>query len=298
MKLSMGAWSFSFGPFAANPKPLDEIARRLAAAGFDGIELSGHPPHVTLDRYSTAESRAQLRRLLSDLGLGISGFSADLTGANPLAVQDRTAYLDLFRRNVELCAEIGSPSIRVDTCGAPGSIADDEYHPTFYRLADLWRDCADAARQAQVPIVWEFEPGFVFNKPSEVLELHERVGHPWFRVLFDTAHAYMCSVAGSRQHGKREVLEGGVAEFLEMLHGAIGAVHVIDSDGSLVGDETSTHVPIGIGRIPWAFLAPRLLAVPHVEWWCADLCFCAEAWELVEDNLKRAKDLLAAARPE
>ncbi|MBI5281739.1 MAG: sugar phosphate isomerase/epimerase [Candidatus Solibacter usitatus] len=298
MKLSMGAWSFSFGPFAAAPKSLDEIARRLAKAGFAGIELSGHPPHVTLDRYATAASRVELRRFLSDLGLGISGFSADLTGANPLAGHDRAAYLDLFRRNVELCAEIGSPSIRVDTFGAPGSIGGDQYHAAFYRLADLWRDCADAARQAQVPMVWEFEPGFVFNKPSEVLELHERVGHPWFRILFDTAHAYMCSVVGSRQHGKREVLEGGVAEFLEMLHSAIGAVHVIDSDGSLVGDETSTHVPIGDGRIPWSFLAPRLLSVPHVEWWCADLCFCAEAWELVEDNLKRVRDVIAAARAE
>jgi sugar phosphate isomerase/epimerase len=296
MKLSMGAWSFSFGPFAAQPKPLDEIAKRLAAAGYDGIELSGYPPHVTLEQYATKESRAELKRFLADLGLGVSGFSPDLTTTNPLVEESRGKYLELFKRTVELCADLGCPSIRVDTFGAPGSVPDEDYHTTFHRLADLWRDCADTARQAQVPMVWEFEPGFLFNKPSEVFELHERVGHPWFQILFDTAHAYMCCVAGARQHGKREVLEGGVAELLEKLHGSIGAIHVIDSDGTLVGDETSTHELVGAGRIAWEHLTPRLLAVPHVGWWCVDLCFRADSWELVEDNLRRVKEQIAKAR--
>ena len=296
MKISMGAWSFAFGPFAANPKSLEEIALRLATAGYDGIELSGFPPHVTPEKYASPTARAELKRYLADLGLGISGYSADICAINPIMAENHTAYVDYFRQLLDLCAELGSPMIRFDTGTAPGSISDDDYHTAFYRLADVWRECAGHARHAGVLMAWEFEPGLIFNKPAEVFELHERVGHPWFQILFDTAHAYMSAVAGVRQHGKKQVLEGGVAEFITLLHGSIGAVHVIDSDGTLYMDETSTHVPLGEGHIPWEFLGPKLLAIPHINWWCADLCFYPNAWELVEENLRAAKAMEAKAR--
>lgn len=296
MKLSMGSWSFAFGPYAADPVPLADIARRLSKAGYDGIELNGYPPHVTLDRYRTGAERAGLRRMLDGLGLGISGYSADLGAHNPASAASRQAYRDEFRQLLELCHDIGSPMIRVDTGIAPGALPDAEYAAGFARLAELWRECAGHARDAGVVMCWEFEPGFIFNKYSEVLEMHERVGHPWFRVLFDTAHAYMSAVAGSRQHGRAEVLEGGVAQMLGGLHDRIGAVHVIDSDGTLFSDETSTHVPLGLGLIDWPALAPRLLAVPRVEWWCLDLCFCAGAWEMVDETLSAARRMIEAAR--
>jgi sugar phosphate isomerase/epimerase len=296
MKLSMGSWSFAFGPFAAAPKPLEEIARKLAAAGYDGIELNGYPPHVTIDRYPNTRARAELKSFLDGLGLGISGYSSDLGAHNPTLPKNRTSYLDEFRRQLELCHDLGCPMIRVDSGTAPGSMPGVEYEACFHRLADLWRDCADAARQAQVVMAWEFEPGFIFNKPSEVLEMHQRVGHPWFRILFDTGHAYMSAVAGSRQHGAPETLEGGVAELLSKLYDTIGAVHVIDSDGTLFSDETSTHVPPGKGLIPWANVVPQLLTLPRIQWWCVDLCFRADAWELVEENLHAARALLQPAQ--
>lgn len=299
MKLSMGSWSFTFGPYSADPKPIEEIARRLAAAGYDGIELNGYPPHVTVEKYPDGRSRAGLKSLLDGLGLGISGYSSDLGAHSPTVPGNRQGYLDEFRRQVELCHDLGCPMIRVDSGTAPGSVPDADYDSSFHRLADLWRECADEARQAQVMMAWEFEPGFIFNKPSEVEEMHARVGHPWFRILFDTAHAYMCAVVGARQHGKTEVLEGGVEELLGRLHHAIGAVHVIDSDGTLFSDETSTHVPLGQGLIPWESVARKLLAVPRIEWWCVDLCFCPNAWEMVEENLNGARALLEKAqRPE
>jgi sugar phosphate isomerase/epimerase len=295
MKISMGAWSFTFGPHAAAPTPLAAICERLARTGYDGIELCGFPPHVSLEAYPGAAERAQLRRLLAGCGLGVSGYSADLTSVNPLVAANRERYVALFRRLLDLCADIGSPSIRIDTVSAPGSLGDEEYHQAFHRLADLWRECAGFARQAGVAIVWEFEPGFVFNKPSEVLALHDRVGHPWFQVLFDTTHAYLCSVIGARQHGHREVLEGGVCEFLDLLKGRIGGAHIIDTDGTLYGDETSMHRPFHAGLIPWRVVIPKMLAVCPVEWWCIDLCFCPDAWDLIAPSLADLKGMIAAA---
>ncbi len=213
---------------------------------------------------------------------------------NPVAEGNKQKYLDLFRRNAQMCVDIGSPAIRVDSLAAPGSIDEKDYQAAFDRLAGVWRDAAGIAQEAGIRLCWEFEPGFVFNKPSEVVAMHQRVGHPNFFVMFDTSHAYMCAVVGARQHPPKEVLPGGVAEFLRKLEGRIGAIHLIDSDGTLHGDETSTHRPFSEGFIDFKALAPRLLAVPNIEWWCIDMCFWAGSWELVESSRAFVADLLGA----
>lgn len=294
MKISWGTWACSFGPYAGQPLQLDEIAVRAAAAGYDGLELSGYPPHVTLDAYATGESRQALRRRLTDLGLGLSGYSPDFSSVNPLAPENRARYLDLFRRHIELAADLASPTMRVDTVGAPGSVEDRDYYPALTRVADIWREGAEEAKQAGVRIVWEFEPGFVFNKYSEVIALHDRVGHPWFQLLFDTSHAYMSGVVGARQQGRKETLDGGVTEYLDRLDGRIGAIHVVDSDGTLLLDETSTHRPLGEGYLVWRKLLPKLASVRNIEWWCLDLSFWDGAADLIETSLVSLKNLMAA----
>lgn len=293
MKISLGSWAFSFGPYADDPIPFDKTVRRLSEAGYDGIEICGFPPHVTLDKYPSAQSRKELVKFLRDNHLGVSGYAADFTSVNPVTEGNKQNYLDLFKRNVQMCVDIGSPSIRVDSIAAPGSIDDRDYRASFDRLADTWRDAAGIAQKAGILLVWEFEPGFAFNKPSEVLTMHQQVGHPNFKLLFDTSHAFMCAVIGARQHGPKEVLPGGVSEFLKKLEGRIGAIHLIDSDGTLHGDETSTHRPFGEGHIDFRALAPQLLAVPNIEWWCIDMCFWAGSWELVESSREFVVELLS-----
>jgi sugar phosphate isomerase/epimerase len=298
MKISLGSWAFSFGPWALDPVPFEVVVKRLSAAGFDGVDVCGFPPHVTLESYATKRSRADLVRFIEDHNLGVSGYSADFYSINPMAEGNETRYLDLLKRNVEMCADIGSPSLRVDTVAAPGSITDGDYEKSFHRMARLWGEGAALAQDAGVRLVWEFEPGFEFNKPDEVIRMHQEVRQANFSVVFDTSHAYMCAVAGARQHGKRDVLHGGVEEFLDKLQGRIGAIHLIDSDGTLHRDETSTHRPFGEGLIDFARLAPKLLAVPNIEWWTIDMCFWARSWELVESSREFVAGLLRRHAPQ
>jgi sugar phosphate isomerase/epimerase len=293
MKISLGSWAFSFGPYAADPIPFEAVAIRLSAAGYDGIDVSGFPPHVTLEKYPARKSRMELVRFLEDHRLGVSGYSADFSAVNPLIKENERQYLDLLRRNVQMAFDIGSPTLRVDTVSAPGSLPDDEYEASFHRLSRIWAEGAEIAQNAGVRLVWEFEPGFVFNKPEEIVRMHQEVRHPNFSIMFDTSHAYMCAVVGARQHGKRDVLPGGVAEFLDKLQGRIGAIHLIDSDGTLHHDETSTHRPFGEGLIDFDRLAPRLLSVPNIEWWTIDMCFWAGSWDLVDASRQFVAGLLA-----
>lgn len=295
MKIALGSWAFAFGPYAANPVSFEDTVKKLSAAGYDGIEVCGFPPHVTLDKYPSAASRTVLGTFIRDHGLGISGYAADFTSAPPAKKENHDRYLDLFKRNVELCRDLGIPAIRVDTVSGPFDIPDAEYAGAQARIAGLWRECAEFARSAGVRLVWEFEPGFAFNKPSEVCALVERVGHNNFGVLFDTSHAHMCAVVGARQRGAKETLPGGVAEFLRLLEGHIGHIHLIDSDGTLHNDETSTHAPFGAGTINFRELAPLLLAVPAIHWWCIDMCFWPNAWDLVESAREFVADLVKNA---
>jgi sugar phosphate isomerase/epimerase len=123
-------------------------------------------------------------------------------------------------------------------------------------------------------MMWEFEPGFWLNKPSEVKRLVREVNHENFKLLFDTSHAYMGAVVGARQTGEPELLPGGVSEYARMLSGMIGHLHLIDSDGSLHNQETSTHTAFGQGHIDFdgvlTTLKPVIMELP---WWCVDFCF-------------------------
>jgi sugar phosphate isomerase/epimerase len=290
-KISLGSWAFTYGPYEDNPVSFQATARRLAEAGYDGIEIGGFEPHITLDRYLDSPSRKAVRRLLDDLGLGVSSYAADFGNTDPITTGNRQPYLDLFSRFIEMCVDLGAPSIRVDCVKTPGSLAPSDYHPAMLRLADVWQEAASVAETGGVTVVWEFEPAFVFNKPSEIIELVRSVGHPNFRILFDTSHAYMCAVVGSRQFGERETLPGGVPELLESLKEDIGHIHLIDSDGTLYQGDTSTHAPFGMGHVDFNALAPLLYDIQGIDWWCIDLCFWPGAWDLVEPSLKYVKNL-------
>jgi sugar phosphate isomerase/epimerase len=287
----LGSWAFTYGPYEDNPVPFDQTALRLSQSGYDGIEIGGFEPHITLERYPDAKSRSDLKHFLDDLNLGVSGYAADFGTVDPTVPENRRQYMDLFSRNVEMCRDLDAPTLRVDCVATPGSIPDSDYKAAMMRLAEVWNEAAEIALHAEVAVVWEFEPSFVFNKPSEIKALVKLVGHSNFKILFDTSHAYMCAVVGARQHGATETLPGGVEGLLELLKDEIGHIHLIDSDGTLYKNDTSTHAPFGQGNIDFRALAPKLHILPGIEWWCVDMCFWPGSWELVEPALEFVKDL-------
>jgi sugar phosphate isomerase/epimerase len=287
-KLSLGSWAFTFGPYSEKPIPLERVVDEAARTGYQGVEVSGFPPHATLEAMSSRAQREELMEYLRQRGIQASGYVPDLTSVNPLPSANRRRYLELFRRNLEVATDLQCPAIRVDTVAAPRSIPDEDYDDAFERLAETWNEAAELSAGAGLKMVWEFEPGFVFNKPKEIVELHEKVSHPNFYILFDTAHAYTCAQGGPHQYGKPERLRGGVEGLLDLCAGRIGAVHLVDTDGSLYNDETSTHLPLGLGVVDFERLAPKLRSAGG-DWWTVDLSFYPEAWTQIQASLAFAR---------
>ena len=272
-KLSLGSWAFTFGPFSNDPWSFSRVLEFIAEAGYDGVEINGFRPHPHPDDYDTAAKCKELVKEITGHGLGISGYAPPFGDVTPAEVDSET-YLKAFRKSLIFCENCGIGTLRIDTVSLPKALPPSEYEARFQRLTKTWHLAAEEAARLGVRVVWEFEPGFWLNKPSEVRRVVEAVDHENFKLLFDTSHAYMGAVMGARQIGDRELLSGGVAEYGRLLGTMVGHLHLIDSDGSLHNNETSSHVAFGLGNIDFGgVLAAMKPVVSKLPWWCVDFCF-------------------------
>ncbi len=295
-KISIGSWAYCFGPYKENPVPFGTVIEKLGDLGFDGVELGSFPPHPGPKQLETKAKRTELKREVADRGLKFSGLAADLWSYPIVTTDDNSAWMDAFLQNLDFAADLGIDCIRVDSVSPPDVFEKERLDPKrgWERLVKTFRIAAEKAADCSIRLVWEFEPGFVFNKPSEIARLPGHVDHPNFRVLFDTSHAHMCAALGARQPGERETLPGGAMELLARLRGKVGHWHLIDSDGTLHNNETSTHAPFGQGVLNFDALIPAMLqsGCPS-NWWTIDLCFWPDAWQV---TAQAREYLLAMAR--
>ncbi len=287
-KSSIGGWAYIWGGYAEAPIPLEDVVKKLSELGFDGIEMAAFPPHL---EPNTKEKRIEIKNLLKKYNLSVSGLAAPFPSP---AISKEEDYLNAVKDNLQICIDLEIPKLRVDTNEPPTQIpAGMDYETCFLKIASVWNKSAEICAKEGVKLIWEFEPGFLFNKPSEVVRMVYKVDHPNFSVLFDSCHAYMCSVLASRQLGQKETLPKGVVQFAYMLTGKIGHIHLIDSDGTLHDNETSTHAPLGTGRLNFDEIIPAILdAGYNDEWWTIDLCFWPKALEATADCKKFLDELI------
>lgn len=315
-RISIGTWAFVFNQ--KQPIEFSEIVAGLKKLGFDGLELSGfgiHPNPTTAWTAASwhrdpagayADICASIRKTWEGQGLGCSGLAADLWAERLITAPDNKSYLGTFRKNLDFCQRLGINVIRVDSTEPPnilGKVPGEKplkdrpvvaYEAALKRVATTWRKCAEEAKDKGVRVVWEFEPGFAFNKPSDILRVLEAVNHDNFMIMLDTCHAHNVAVAGARQPGKKETLPGGIRELAEKLTGKIGRIHLIDSDGTLNEHGTSTHPPFGDGSLKFDEFMPALVAAGCPDdWWTIDLCFWPDAWKATA-KCKKAIDKLNA----
>lgn len=292
-RLSIGSWAYLFN----QEKPTNDfhqVIHMLQDLGYEGVELGSFGTHPTPWSHPTRASRQKLKKEVADHGLEFSGIAVDLWSFKKpgpsIFDENPTPYMAAFLGYTVFASDLGIKTIRVDTVEPP-----DFFHSSGMdaklaseRLVSVWDKCSKIAADNGMNVCWEFEPGFAFNKPSEVIHILDAVrakGNTNFGVLFDTCHAHMCAAIGANQPGAKETLPGGALELLEKLKGKITHVHLIDSDGSLNEHHTSTHNPFGSGKLDFERLLPALnqAGVPN-DWWCVDLCFWPNAWDVTADS--------------
>ncbi len=290
-KISVGSSAFAIGAYENDPIPFDTVLKRLSEIGYDGVEIFGARPYGHPDLYPSKAERKELRSKLDDLNLEVSNYGADFWGISPAASEsDAGKYKDAFKRNLEFCLDIGGDSIRVDT--AVGTWPAGDEAAIRQRYVKTWQECSELAAKSGVDLYWEFEPGFIINKPSDVAKLTDDVGEPNFKLMFDTCHAQMSGVQAARQDAPPEKLES-VVDFIDRMGKRIGTVHLIDSDNTLHHEETSTHAPFGQGVLDFDAIIEALKKNGYTgPWWTIDLCFWPTAWDIAESSHRFVDDLL------
>lgn len=296
-KSSIGSWAYNVGPYGASPIPFDTVLEKLAELKFDGVELGGFNGYPNPQNHPTRDDRDALEQKVAGHGLAFSGFAQDLWSEHLLDTDDPTQYIESFKANVDFAADLGIKGIRVDTVQPPTIHKSADYDMLLNRLTSVWDRCIGYAGDKGLYVAWEFEPGFAFNKPSDISRVLDKLPQPNFGILYDTWHGQMIAVNGVRQEGQKETLKGGQLELIQRLSGRINHIHLIDSDNTCHkdesgADETSAHPPFGEGVLDFDELVPALAKedVGH-DWWTVDLCFWPDAWQATA-KCKTALDAL------
>ncbi len=281
-KISVGSWAYIMGEYGDKPMMLPELCAGLNELGFDGISMGGFKPHANPELYDTDEKRAGLKKLLADNSLEVADFAVDTWSVNSLTQNNE--WLALYTQGVEFMAKMGWKTIRIDSGSPPVLPEGMTYDDAKDIVKTMFRKSAKIAAKEGIDVVWEFEPGFIINEPKNVLETVKDVDEKNFSLLVDTCHAHM-GANGARHIEEGLTLAGGELEYIKMLKGLIGFVHVIDSDGTLNGEGTSTHAPFGLGNIDFDKVIPALLDAGYTgDWWAIDLCEWPNAWDVTAQS--------------
>jgi sugar phosphate isomerase/epimerase len=185
----LGHGRFGVSAWIYGDAPLPETLGRIAAAGYDAVELPGEP-----DRWRPAE----LRRWLGDHGLTPVALTASCTVPDTerdLAHPDpriRGVAVDYLRRCVGLAAEIGAPLAQMIPSGeprlAPIATRDAEWAWSVAGMQVAAREAERAGVRIAIEPLNRYE-AYLVTSAAEALAYLDAVGSPWVGMTLDLFHA-------------------------------------------------------------------------------------------------------------
>lgn len=191
MKLAFNSWVYSSFPVWVPSYPLSDVIERIAAIGYDGIEIGAASPHAFPD-YLNAERRREIRRMLeaNDLALAsmlpAPGGGPGFNVASPLA-EERAAAIEQYMKVSDLCADLGGSTLLYvagwQVFGTSRRQAWDWSREALTKVADH-----SAARGVTVVIEPTSADSNLIDSCDDAIMLMAEVDRPNVRLMFDTYH--------------------------------------------------------------------------------------------------------------
>jgi sugar phosphate isomerase/epimerase len=179
---------------------IEETIRRIAAAGYQGLELLADVPHAW-PAGLLAERKCAIRAALETAGLAISNINGFMMNAvadprhpywHPSWIEPDPNYRAIrrehTRRALQLAHEMGAANVQTEPGGpiAPGQ--------TWQQAAAVFYDelmpCVELAEQLGVCLLIEPEPGLMIERFEQFLEFVERIDSKAVGLNFDIGHAF------------------------------------------------------------------------------------------------------------
>jgi protein FrlC len=237
MKYAFNTWAYSSFPSWLPSYPLDEAVRRIAAIGYDGVEIGCAAPHAW-PAYLSKERRKELRNLLDACGLeAVSllptpGGGPGFNPASPLP-EERDATVHYYNEVIDLALDLGAQKVLY--------IAGWQIFGTSRQQAwDRSKDCLDriASYADKKGITLVVEPTAaatnLIETADDAMELMRSVARDNVKVMFDTLHALY----------RNEI----PSDYVRVMRDDLVHVHVSDSDRVIPGE----------GRVDWIGLMQAL----------------------------------------
>src|SRR3954451_4128737 len=191
-KYAFNTWVYGSFPVWVPSYPLDEVVRRLARIGYDGIEIGCAAPHAWPAHLGAARRR-ELRALMRGEGLScVSLLPAPGGGpgnnpASPLP-EERQATIAHYKEVVDLAHDLGAEKVLY--IAGWRIFGTNQSQAWDWSLAAL-REIADhaAARGVTVCIEPTSADSNLVDTADEALLLRQQAERPNVKVMFDTYHA-------------------------------------------------------------------------------------------------------------
>jgi sugar phosphate isomerase/epimerase len=184
---------------------IEETIARIAALGYQGLELLADVPHAwpagLLD-----ERKAAIRKSLQRHGLAISNVNGFMMNAiadprqpywRPSWIEPDPHYRAIRREHTKrvllLAKELEASSIQTEP-GGPLEVGQS-WRSAAKLFYEEFMPCVELAEQLKVFLLIEPEPGLMIETFEQYLEFAGRIGSPWVGLNFDVGHAFCAGQA-------------------------------------------------------------------------------------------------------
>lgn len=179
MKLGYSTWGM--------PKlPIDQAVERIAANGYDGLEISVLPAWTTAIDTLDAVERKRILKLVNDKGLTITAISghASLLESDPA---DNVKNLQRLKAAIDLAVEWQQQGrIPYVNTLSGGRTADWEAQHEIF--AERLLPAAEYAQQKGVTLAMEPHVDGLVDTPERMVTILKMVNAPALKVNFDISH--------------------------------------------------------------------------------------------------------------
>jgi protein FrlC len=191
VKLAFNTWVYSSFPVWVPAYPLEVVIERLAAIGYDAIEIGAASPHAYPD-YVSKERRREIAAALKANGIVLAsmlpapGGGPGFNVASPIK-EERAGAIEQYKKVIELCAAWGGKTcIYIAGWQIFGTTRDQAWEWSRAALIEIARSARDHG------VAMSVEPtssdSNLVDTMDDALALMSESGAPNVGVMFDTYH--------------------------------------------------------------------------------------------------------------
>ena len=177
-------FQFGFSLYGMKTLPYREGLAHVARIGYKSTELCLRPGWNTEPKLLTKADRAEIRKRIGDLGLGLPSVMENMGLAR--AGGNVQANLERLRAAAEICYETspGPPALIETTVGGRVGTWDD----IKSAMADELGAWAKTAEQLKVTLAIKAHSKTAMNLPERIVWLADQVKSPWIKMVYDYSH--------------------------------------------------------------------------------------------------------------